>query len=456
MKIQLSAYEKAFSHLPETIHAAEVCADLREELLICVSDGEQTGGESFSRTTLYLRASGQRTGTVLTEDLEEDPYALMEKAMAGAAYARAEKPEPMLSGDKLCQVTGDDSATASQVRQAACAMEKIARELPGVSRVSGCSLRKTTFARRVLNSLGLDRYQAHTGYLATLSIRLDRQGGKTAGGKAEIYVPSLEALDPHLLALKALENAQRQDGGGLPAVNIPVGKYAAVLSSDVVRNIMITAWMTFTGDRLKNNASAFAACGGDIGSAALNITDNPRPENWSVDYTLDSQGVICAKKPIVRQGKLQNALHTPASAQASGVEPTGNTGRVAGLSGNTPISAISIPSCIYIEPGAHTVEQLLEKMDTGIYLTYSLDVFHSINTASGEFSIPCGGILYEHGKPVGTADQLTIAGNLRDLMKDILAVANDLTVEEFMFYHNYSYGGPSMLVRELAFASKPE
>jgi PmbA protein len=99
---------------------------------------------------------------------------------------------------------------------------------------------------------------------------------------------------------------------------------------------------------------------------------------------------------------------------------------------------------------------MIQTMDTGIYLTYSLDVFHSINIASGEFSIPCGGVVYKDGKPVGIADQLTIAGNLRDLLKDIRAVGNDLTLEEFMFYHNYSYGGPSLLVDQLAFASKQE
>jgi len=35
-------------------------------------------------------------------------------------------------------------------------------------------------------------------------------------------------------------------------------------------------------------------------------------------------------------------------------------------------------------------------------------------------------------------------------------VGNDLTLEEFMFYHNYSYGGPSLLVKELSFSSKQE
>lgn len=457
MKIQLSAYEKAFSALPEAVQAAEVCADLREELLIGVREGRQTRGENFSRTTLYLRASGERTGTVLTEKLDDDPYALMEKALEGAACSQAEGPEGYTTGENVCLVTGDDSAGAADLRKAACAMEQAAQSLPGIRCVTRCTVRKTTFARRVLNSMGLDRYQEHTGYLAILAVCGDRGEEQGPEGKAEQYVPCLEQLDCPALAKRALEQSRRLDGGGtLPQVRVPVGKYPAVLSGDVVRNIMITAWMAFTGERLQSGASPFASSNGQVGSPLLHIADDPQPREWSVDYTLDSQGTLCRKRRVVSGGRLTGALHTLRSARAGGQEPTGNAGRVAGLSGVTPVSAIAIPSCIYVEPGERTVESLLEQMGDGIYLTYSLDVFHSINIASGAFSIPCGGVVYRDGKAVGTADQLTIAGNLRELFENIAAVGDDLTLEEFMFYHNYSYGGPSLLVKELAFSSKAD
>ena len=245
MNLDLTAYEKAFAALPENVTAAEVCADGHEELLIRVSGGKQTGSENFSKTTLYLRASGEKTGTVLTERLDDDPYRLMELALDCASYSQADAPELMNEADSCHIVTGDDSCTAADILNAAIHLEAQAAALPGVSTVTGCFVRKTTLARRVLNSRGLDRFLEHTGYLASVSLRASREGAAGPAGSAEAYVDSLDQLDCKALARKALETADRSDGGGtLAPAAVPGGKYAAVLSNQVTRNIMITAWMS--------------------------------------------------------------------------------------------------------------------------------------------------------------------------------------------------------------------
>ncbi len=449
MKIQLANYEAAFAALPEQVWEAEVCADLREELLISVKNGVQGHGESFSRTTLYLRATGEKTAAVLTERLEEDPYVLMEKALEGAEYSQAETAEPMNSGENFSSVSGDDSSSAAELRDTACRMEQMAKTMEPAATVTECSIRKSIFARRVLNSRGLDRYLEHTAYLASLSLTLHGEEGK-----AEQMVSYLKGLDIPQLARAAVEKARRK-GGHLPKVSLSAGTYPALLDSDVVRNMMIALWQCFSGERLHSGASAFAGME-EVAVPLFSLVDDPKPTGWSVDYSLDSQGTLNQRKYIVQQGKLIQPLHTLTTAATVKEPPTGNAGRVATLVGTTPIAAIPVPGAIYVEPGPYNREELLEQLGDGVYLTYSLDVFHSINIASGEFSIPCGGILYQGGKPVGRVDQLTIAGNLRQLLRDVAAVGNDLSLEEFMFYHNYSYGGPSLLLKELSFAGKSE
>lgn len=452
MTLDLTAYQNAFASLPDNVKEAEVCADGHEELLIRVSQGLQAGCENFSKTTLYLRATGEKTGTVLTERLSDDPYQLMQQALDCASYSQAEFPECMHESGNCHIVTGDGSGSPKQILSAACDLEQAAANLEGVAAVTDCFVRKTVLARRVVNSHSLDRFLEHTGYLASVSVLAKRDSGKPMG-TAEAYVNSLEELDCTALALRALVNADLSDGGGtLQAVSLPSGSYRAVLSNQVTRNIMITAWMAFTQERIQGGNSAFSRIGdAPIASPIVSMVDNPAPRGWSVDYRLDSEGTLCEKTDILRNGHLISPLATLSSGAT-----TGNAGRIAGLSGTTPINLITIPSCVYIEAGSSPVTDLLQQLGDGIYLTYSLDVFHSINIASGEFSIPCGGIVYKNGKPVGTADQLTIAGNLRELFQNILAVGDDLTLEEFMFYHNYSYGGPSLLVKQLAFSSKQE
>ncbi len=455
MKINLNSYLAAFSALPETVCEAEVCADLREELLIRIYVGVQTGGESFSRTTLYLRASGEKTGTILTERLDEDPYQLIQKTVNNASCSQTEGLEPIAKGNSLRIISGDDSANYFELLNTACHLEKIALKLKGISCIENCSIRKTIYARRVVNSKGMDRYLEHTGYLATLSLRAKRKGNKEPLGKSEQYAPTLSDLNLSLLAEHALENANRMDANGtLTRTSLPSGTYKAILSTEVTRNIMITAWMAFSAERMKNGSSFLSLADVDIASPLVTIVDNPLPPDWSVNYSLDSEGIICTKHDVVRCGKLLSPLSTLSSTKSTSCNSTGNAGRVAGLSGTTPINLTTIPSCIYIKAGASSFADMVEQMGDGLYLTYSLDVFHSINIASGEFSIPCGGIVFKKGKPVGTVEQLTIAGNLRDLFKNIKAVGSDLTLEEFMFYHNYSYGGPSLLVDNLTFSSK--
>lgn len=457
MKIDLDNFQAAFRSLPDPAGEAEVCADLRQELLIYVRGGCQTGGESFSRTTYYLRASGQKTGTVLSEQQDADPRQLIERAVEGSQYSQAEGREPLNQGDPCRIVTGGTAAGADELLAAGLRLEKVALEQKGCGAAAQCSIRRTLSARRVTNSRGLDRYLEHTGYLASLSVRADRGGMPGPQGRAETCVASLAELDCTALAKLALQRAEAVDGGGaLPAVPVPTGRYAAVLSAEVTRNIMVTAWMAFTGSRMQSGASPFRLDGEAAASPLLSIVDDPVPPGWSVNYSLDSEGTLCRRKHILRAGRLETPLHTLSSAAAAGAAPTGNAGRVAGLSGTTPIGLITVPSCVYVEPGESTLEQMLEQMGDGLYLTYSLDVFHSINLASGEFSIPCGGIVYRSGRPVGAARELTIAGNLRDLLRNVCAVGDDLTLEEFMFYHNYSYGGPSLLVRDLAVASRQE
>jgi PmbA protein len=394
---------------------------------------------------------------VISENLEEDAYALIGQALECAAHSQAREPEAFhAEGETLRMVTGEDRWGLRHLQEAARELSQAALGMPGVGAVEEISLRKIAYARRVLNSWGLDRYLENTYYSATLSLRPKRAKGGSPLGQVTALASSLDCLELSKLASVALVEANRIDGGGnLSQIALPSGRYPAVLANAVAKNIMITAWQAFTGANLLSGASAFPLKPDlQVGSPSLSIIDDPRPAGWGANWCLDSEGTMCCKKDIVKQGRLVTPLHTLESAKRAGHAPTGNAGRVALLSGVTPINLIAIPSCIYIEPGSDSPEKLLERMGDGVYLTYSLDVFHSINISSGEFSIPCGGVHFRGGRPVGTVDQLTIAGNLKQLFADILAAGNDLALEEFMFYKNYCYGGPSLLLKGLSFTSE--
>lgn len=87
-------------------------------------------------------------------------------------------------------------------------------------------------------------------------------------------------------------------------------------------------------------------------------------------------------------------------------------------------------------------------MGDGVYITESYDIFHSINIGSGDFAIPCRGIVIKDGKPHHSVTALTICGNLVSLFKNVEETGNDLLIDEFLL-KSYCVGSPSIRIRKL-------
>jgi PmbA protein len=453
LKVDLEKYKKAFDALPQGVREAEVQGEMFEELVLQVKSGAISGTESYSKTALYLRASDEKTGTVYTEKLDEDPYEVISRAMYNSQFSQQERPDLMRSPyDTPLRIVDEESPQdVDGLLKVTAELEKIAGSIDKrVKKVLWCTGRKTTRASQVVNSKGLDTYLENTYFRLYLMVMAQADDGVPHMGSADMACRNLDGIDLEKLAKRAAESAVLKIGTG----RFPSGIHDAVLSNTVTRNILATAWQEFVGTYMQRGSAIFKGEVGErIGSEVLNIIDGPSHPLYGYNQAIDCEGTLCKTKSIVKNGKLVTPLHNLESAALAGQEPTGNAGRVALMSGTIPINIITVPATFYIEPQHNTVEDLIAKMGTGIYLTYSLDTFHSINIASGEFSIPCGGVVYRDGEPVGTVQGLTMAGNLRELFANIDAVGDDLVFEEFI-RKTYCYGGPSLLVRGITFAGQ--
>lgn len=453
MRVCLDRYVRAFQALPAGVREAEVQAEMFEELEIEVSGGERAGAESYRKTALYVRASGDRTGTAYTEKTDEDPYAVISKAMSNAEFSQSEGPDrmnpPYPRPVRIVEKEGPEGA--AELFAAAVRLERAALGTDRrVKKAFGCRARKTVRASRVTNSHGLDTYLENAYFKASLSVIAAGDDGKPHMGSAALTSRKLADIDLEDLAKKAVASAVIKMGEG----RLPGGVHDAVLSNTVTRNILATAWQELVGAYMLNGSAIFKGQPGEtVGSRVLDITDGPSHPLCGYNQAIDCEGTLCKSKSIVKSGRLVTPLHNLESAARAGHKPTGNAGRSALMSGSIPINIITVPAVLYIEPGEATVHDLIRMMGDGIYLTYSLDTFHSINIPSGEFSIPCGGVVYRDGKEAGTVQQLTMAGNLRDLFLAIEDVGDDLVFEEFI-RKTYCYGGPSLLVRGVRFAGQ--
>ena len=107
---------------------------------------------------------------------------------------------------------------------------------------------------------------------------------------------------------------------------------------------------------------------------------------------------------------------------------------------------------MYLEGGEMTEEQLLEKVDYGVYIN-SLDGLHAgADPISGDFSLQSAGFMIRDGKKAEYVKSFTVAGNFYDLLHNITALANNVTLP--MALGKTAYGAPSTWVEGLSVAGK--
>ncbi len=176
-------------------------------------------------------------------------------------------------------------------------------------------------------------------------------------------------------------------------------------------------------------------------SSSLTITDNGLLEEGMATAPSDDEGVPMQKKSVIEKGRLTLFLHNVYTAKKDKTVSTGN-GIRAGFKGVPGVGVTNL----YVEPGTQTLDDLIASAGTGLYVTEVMGA-HTANPISGDFSVGATGFWIEKGKRAYPVREVTIAGNVLDLMKNVIAVGSDLR-----FFGRI--GSPSLLVKELSIGGK--
>ncbi len=123
----------------------------------------------------------------------------------------------------------------------------------------------------------------------------------------------------------------------------------------------------------------------------------------------DDEGVATRNKDIIKDGVLNSYLLSTYSARKLGMQTTGNAGGIHNL---------------FVAPGDHDFDQLLQKMGTGLLVTALMG--DGTNLITGDYSQGAVGFWVENGSIAYPVEEITIAGNLRDLFANLVACGNDL------------------------------
>ena len=132
----------------------------------------------------------------------------------------------------------------------------------------------------------------------------------------------------------------------------------------------------------------------------------------------DGEGLPTRRNVLVEKGVLKSYVLNSYTARKLGLRSTGNASR--GLAGNPGTGAGNF----YMEAGGIRPEEIIGGVKQGLYVTQTMGV--GINLVTGDYSQGAAGLWIENGELTFPVEEITIAGNLKDMYRNISGVGNDL------------------------------
>lgn len=395
--------------------AAEVTVSRSQGLAVTVRQGEV---ETVERTrdagfgiTVYL---GQRKGSASTSDTSDEAVtATVAKALSiarftaedpAAGLAAAELmpsgPLPALDLDHPWQL---DVAEAAELARSC---EAAARAVdPRISNSDGATTSSGQACRAYGNSHGFIGSELATRH--GLSVAVIAGQGE---GMQRDYAFTVERVPGEL---EAAESVGRRAGeraiARLGARPVPTTRVPVLFSHDVAAGLLGHLVAAISGGNLYRRASFLLdALGEQLFPARVQIEENPHLPRALGSAAFDGDGVATRHKHLVRDGVLQSYVLSAYSARRLGLETTANAGGVHNLR---------------ISDDGLDFTALLGRLGRGLLVTELMG--QGVNGVTGDYSRGAAGFWVEQGEIVHPVQEVTVAGNLRDMFRNLDAIGND-------------------------------
>lgn len=156
----------------------------------------------------------------------------------------------------------------------------------------------------------------------------------------------------------------------------------------------------------------------EIASPKLTVIDDGTIPGAVGSRPFDGEGMPSRKTHVIENGVLRSYLLNTYTARKLGLKSTGNA--VRGLTGAPGVGTNNF----YVQPGESTADEIIASVKNGFYVTELIGF--GFNPVTGDYSRGASGIWIENGKLTSPVEEVTIAGNLRDMLRGIEMVGNDL------------------------------
>ncbi len=416
---------------------AEAVAREGDEFSVNVRMGEvETLKESGSRALGLRVFAGKRSASTSTSDLtpdgirqlvdgamalarvtEEDPFAGLPEAEEFAALGTAPNADDL-------HLYYDDVYSLPAAERIEWARRCEAAALAADSRINnsdGGSFDAATGRRAMASSRGfVGGYRSSYAGVSVAPIATNADGRMQRDGWWSSARSFALLESPEAVGAEAARRTLRRLG----ARRVPTQRVPIVFSPEAARTLIGSIFEAVSGDAIWRGASFLAGkLGKVVAVPALTLIDDNLMllANGAGGFgtsPFDAEGLPSRRTVVIEQGVLKSYLLNTYTARKLGMRSTHNAAR--GLAGAPGIGYGNL----YVQPGRYSKEEMLGEVRAGLYVTGLMGF--GVNVVTGDYSRGATGLWIENGELTHAVEEVTIAGNLAEMLKNVTAIGSDL------------------------------
>lgn len=391
---------------------------------------KESGSRAVGLRVFIASGKAQRTASTSSSDFSDDSIARLVDGAITLAKITSEDPFAGLpEAQEFGKLDGDLKLYFDDVNEMPPAERiEIARRTEAaamaydtrIQNSGGGDFDTATSHKIMVNSRGFEgEYRLSYCGFSTQPIAQDEKGGM----QRNYWFSNARTVKKLESPEEIGQEAARRTLKRLGARQVKTQKAPVVFSPEIAKSIVGNIFEAANGDAIYRHATFFAdMLGQQVAGENITVVDDGTLVFDGIGgfgtRPFDGEGLPTRRTVLVERGVLKSYVMNTYTARKLGMQSTGNASR--GLAGNPGIGAGNF----YLEPGTLTPEQIIGDVKNGLYVTETMGF--GVNLVTGDYSQGASGMWIENGEIAYPVEEITIAGNLKDMYGNIVAIGNDL------------------------------